>query len=56
MTTALYQKRLDASKKLKIRILNLLARGMSQSDVARKIGVSRQRVYQVIQETTCEPA
>lgn len=34
--------------KFKERVLSLFAKGMKQSDIARKVGVSRQRIQQIV--------
>ena len=45
-----WETRLKQSQDLKNRVMKLLAQGMSQSDVAKKVGVTRQRICQIIQE------
>jgi len=45
-----WEKRLAESRALKEKVIKLLAQGMSQSNVANKVGVTRQRICQISQE------
>ena len=50
MKESIWQKRLRISADLKAKVRTLLAQGMSQSDISRKVGVTRQRVQQIVKE------
>ena len=45
-----WETRLAGSRELKAKVTKLLAQGMSHSDVAKRLGISRQRTYQIVQE------
>jgi len=45
-----YQKLLDQYLKRRERIARLLASGMPQAEIARKLSISRQRVGQIVRE------
>jgi transposase len=45
-----WEMRLAQSQDFKNRVTKLLAQGMSQTDVAKKVGVSRQRIFQITKE------
>lgn len=42
-----YQEKLKEWKKRRERIMRMLSRGVSESEVARKFGITRQRVNQL---------
>lgn len=47
---SIFLKRLKASHKMKQKVMKLLAKKMSQTDIAAECGISKQRVHQIIKE------
>lgn len=45
-----YQRELVKFRARKAKVLEALAQGVSQAEIARKLGVSRQRVCQIVRD------
>ena len=43
-----YEKLMEQSAQLKAKVKRLVAHGMSQTEVAKKVGVTKQRVSQIL--------